>query len=317
MFGKVFASLWQGSMVGKPDVQLVFVYMLANARADGTFNQTREVIAALTGLPVDRVRTAIDVLEGPDPSSRTEGEEGRRILRLDGHRDWGWSIVNYLKYRATRDEEDRKRQGREATARWRARDHGDPSVIGKHHGDPSVSHGEPKQKEKEKEMEKQESKTSARRASASSPGDLLGSSRTGDLGLTIGDSDEGTKSQGRGGVRVEAGDLDVARALPAIPLASGDEWRAGPGEVAEWRTAFPGVLLMAEFARMRVWCLANPKRRKTPRGVRAFVTRWLDEEQNRGQRQNGRPSSPAEAARSAGSRRYLQANAKGADGGRD
>lgn len=53
-------------------------------------------------------------MEQPDPYSRTEGEEGRRIVRLDDHRPWGWRIVNHEKYRRIRSEEER----REYQALW-------------------------------------------------------------------------------------------------------------------------------------------------------------------------------------------------------
>ena len=179
MFAKVFASLWQGSMVGKSDVQLVFIYMLANCDAGGVFDQTPEVVSALTGLPLDRVREAIAILEAPDPRSRTANLDGRRIVLMDDHRDWGWRIVNYVDYRNARDEEVRREQTREATRRWREKstasdkkddmshmltvsigehpvsigEHGEPSVSIGEHRVSTVSHGEPKQKQKQKEKQ--------------------------------------------------------------------------------------------------------------------------------------------------------------------
>ena len=77
MFAKVFASLWQGSMIGRSDLQLVFIYMLANCDAKGVFDQTPEVVSALTGLSLERVEEAIRILESPDPRSRTATDDGR------------------------------------------------------------------------------------------------------------------------------------------------------------------------------------------------------------------------------------------------
>ena len=173
MFAKVFASLWQGSMVGRSDMQLVFIYMLANCDAKGVFDQTPEVVAALTGIPIERVEVAIKQLESPDPRSRTATDDGRRLVLLDDHRDWGWRIVNYAEYRNSRDEEQRREQNREATRRWRDKkddtvdmltvsnvSHGEPPVsIGEHrvsigeHSVSMVSHGEPKQKQKQKQKQ--------------------------------------------------------------------------------------------------------------------------------------------------------------------
>lgn len=119
MYAKIFASLFGGSMRGQSDVILVFVNMLATCDADGTVDKTQRVIADETGLPLERVQTALAVLESPDPDSRTPDLEGRRIVRLEEHRSWGWSIVNYAKYRAMRDDESRREQVREAVRKYR------------------------------------------------------------------------------------------------------------------------------------------------------------------------------------------------------
>lgn len=155
MFAKVFTSLWQGSMVGKPDVQLVFVFLLANANAHGEADYFPAVIASLTGLPMDRVQAALTELESPDPYSRTPDDEGRRLIRLDEHRTWGWRIVNYAKYRKMRDEEGRREQTRRATERWRELHHErtgfrEPLVS---HSEPLVSQGEPPRAQEEVEVE--------------------------------------------------------------------------------------------------------------------------------------------------------------------
>jgi hypothetical protein len=63
--------------------------------------------------------------------------------------------------------------------------------------------------------------------------------------------------------------------MPALPLADGSEFVAGGRDLDEWRLAFPAADVGLELARMRVWLLANPQKRKTPRGVRAFAVRWL------------------------------------------
>ena len=132
MFAKVFGSLWTGSMVGQSDLQLVFVFLLARCDSEGFVDEHPRVIASLTGIPLDRVETALRALEAPDDESRTPDLNGRRIMLRDDHRSWGWSIVNYAKYRAIRDEEVRKEQNREATRgrRERLRESGaDPSVV--------------------------------------------------------------------------------------------------------------------------------------------------------------------------------------------
>jgi hypothetical protein len=43
---------------------------------------------------------------------------------------------------------------------------------------------------------------------------------------------------------------------------------------------------------MRGWCLANPSRRKTRRGVRSFVNNWLSRAQDRGAKHAEPPPNP-------------------------
>lgn len=72
-------------------------------------------------------------------------------------------------------------------------------------------------------------------------------------------------------------DLDA----PAIILNDGSEWRPTVADINEWRKFYTGIDVVRELGRMRQWCISNPSKRKTPRGVRRFVTNWLDSEQNR------------------------------------
>lgn len=132
MYVKLFSSLFDGSIRGKPDLILVFVNMLARAMPDGTDDRHIRAISDETGLSLDRVQKAINELEAPDPESRTEAEDGRRIKRLSETRKWGWLIVNYERYRNTRDEESRRAQYRAAYYRKQGRlaqaSDDDPSV---------------------------------------------------------------------------------------------------------------------------------------------------------------------------------------------
>ena len=68
--------------------------------------------------------------------------------------------------------------------------------------------------------------------------------------------------------------------VPAIPLNDGRDWIPDLKDYEEWVKVYPGVDIPHNFERMRQWCLSNPERRKTARGIRRFVTTWLDKEQN-------------------------------------
>lgn len=60
-----------------------------------------------------------------------------------------------------------------------------------------------------------------------------------------------------------------------IPLADGTEHPVTASEVAEYRSAYPRIDVLAELRKARAWCFANPAQRKTPRGVGKFVNGWL------------------------------------------
>ena len=52
--------------------------------------------------------------------------------------------------------------------------------------------------------------------------------------------------------------------------------------VTEWEPVYPGVDVRQQLRHMREWCVSNPAKRKTARGLRRFITAWLAREQDRG-----------------------------------
>lgn len=114
MFAKVFAQIFDSSIAENYQVRLVFEDFLKLADSDGVVDMTHEAICRRTNVPLEIVKEGIAILEAPDPRSRTPDFDGRRIIRLDQHRDWGWRIVNYTKFREIRDENGR----REYRAKW-------------------------------------------------------------------------------------------------------------------------------------------------------------------------------------------------------
>lgn len=107
-FSKLFGSMWQGSLYGRFEASAVFMVFLSLCDRDGHVDMTPEAIAGTCGWPLDFIRSGIAELEKPDPRSRTPDEDGRRIIRLDDHRDWGWMITNYAKYRDEMRSMDRR-----------------------------------------------------------------------------------------------------------------------------------------------------------------------------------------------------------------
>jgi hypothetical protein len=80
-------------------------------------------------------------------------------------------------------------------------------------------------------------------------------------------------------------------------VCDGSEWPLSQRKLREYRSSFPELDLEAEFRRAAQWLRDNPKRRKTRRGMAAFLGSWLGRSQNRG----GAMSSP-----STGSKTFAQ-----------
>lgn len=68
----------------------------------------------------------------------------------------------------------------------------------------------------------------------------------------------------------------------AMPLHNGQTFGVAQAQVDEWQRTYPAVDVLQQLRHMREWCLSNPTKRKTPRGVRTFITGWLGREQDRG-----------------------------------
>jgi hypothetical protein len=94
--------------------------MITLADENGVIDMTPDAISGRTGIPLDIISKGLELLETPDEYSRTPDQEGRRIERLDDHRPWGWSIVNYMKYLKLVSREDKKRADRERLQNKRA-----------------------------------------------------------------------------------------------------------------------------------------------------------------------------------------------------
>lgn len=53
-------------------------------------------------------------------------------------------------------------------------------------------------------------------------------------------------------------------------------WALSDGQIAEWATAFPGISVLGECRKALAWVQARPQRRKTARGMSAFLVGWLN-----------------------------------------
>lgn len=119
VYGKIFASMYSGTLYGHWEAIVTMQQLIVLADADGIVDMTPQAIAATTSIPLDIISKGLSKLEETDPYSRTPGEDGRRIVLIDEHRPWGWSIVNYQKYKHLKDSDEVRAQTRERVRRFR------------------------------------------------------------------------------------------------------------------------------------------------------------------------------------------------------
>lgn len=119
MFAKIFEQIFDSSIAEDWQTRVVFEDMLILADKNGVVDKTCEAIARRTNVPIEIVKKGIKKLEAPDPQSRNPKHEGRRIARLDEHREWGWLIVNYEEYRKIASEEQRREKTLERVRKYR------------------------------------------------------------------------------------------------------------------------------------------------------------------------------------------------------
>jgi len=92
--------------------------MLAMTDKNGRVWGSIPGLANRAQVSVDDTETALNKFLSPDKYSRTTDHEGRRIEVIDG----GWRLLNHAKYRAIRDEEERKEYKKDWIANKRAAD---------------------------------------------------------------------------------------------------------------------------------------------------------------------------------------------------
>ncbi len=81
----------------------------------------------------------------------------------------------------------------------------------------------------------------------------------------------------------------VSPPVISLPLNDGSFYPISQEQCHEWAGLYPAVDVIQQLRGMVGWLNANPSRRKTKRGINAFVNRWLSKEQDRG----GSKTSPA------------------------
>ena len=74
-----------------------------------------------------------------------------------------------------------------------------------------------------------------------------------------------------------------------IPSCTDEQFTVTEEKRTEYQATYPGVEVDLELKAVRQWCIDNPTRRKTLKGIPRFLNAWLSKAQN-----SGRRSKPTE-----------------------
>jgi len=83
---------------------------------------------------------------------------------------------------------------------------------------------------------------------------------------------------------VAEGGVDTFRVdeyVVSIPLIGNRVHHVSQALVEEYQRAYPAIDVLQNLNEMRMWSIANPTLRKTPRGVSRFINAWLARAQDR------------------------------------
>lgn len=255
-------------MRGDSDTILTFINLLCHANQDGIVDRHWQAICDETGLSEERIKAALEKLESPDPESRSRENEGRRIVRLDDARSWGWHIVNFKKYRELRSAEDRREYLREYMRERRKKEKEDDDDV----NNPLTLVNTCKQSvntcKQCKPIAETETETETETEEDKMSGDLPeASSRL--KGGALKKVNENLKNKD-----------NAAISIPLIP--SQGEYYVTQEKIDEWQKLFPGVHILGTLREIKAWNTANPARRKTLSGVERHIVSWLIRVQNSG-----------------------------------
>ena len=244
-YGKIFTSIYDGTLYGHWEAIVTFQQMIVLADAGGIVDMTVRALSARTSIPIEVLDRGIAVLEAPDPESRTPAEDGRRIVRLDQDRPWGWSIVNHARWRSIAGAGELRESARDRMNRLRD----SRSLEGLGQSSVRIGSGE------------------------SEP---FGSVRIGNVGSVM--QKAVSSKQEAVSSTEETKTVAIRYVLPNI---GGGSCRITDETIEQYRRLYPGVDVDRAFRTMTAWLDANPDRRKTVRGMPRFINAWLARDSER------------------------------------
>jgi len=273
VYSKVFAQIFESSIAEDHVVRHVFMDLLVLANKHGEVDMTMASIARRTNVPLEVVARAIAHLTSPDPFSRTALEEGRRLVLIDDHRDWGWRIVNFPHYNAMRNEDARREYFREYKRNYRNKKNNNiEENVQDKTGQSTPVHTSSTNSTPTDTDTYTSSDTTTPTPTATQKTEKQQSSETGKITCT-----KPTQSV------FSVLEPDESGRLPAgcLPLNDGRGWRPKPELIDEWQALYPAIDVRQCLRDMRGWLDAARERRKTLKGIQRFVNSWLSRQHDK------------------------------------
>jgi len=75
VYGKIFSSIYDGTLVEDWRALITFQQFIILSDADGVVDMTPGALSRRTGIPIEHIKVGIEILEKEDKYSRTEGQK--------------------------------------------------------------------------------------------------------------------------------------------------------------------------------------------------------------------------------------------------
>lgn len=95
-------------------------------------------------------------------------------------------------------------------------------------------------------------------------------------------------------VRSEPDKSASSPSVISLPLNDKTMYEVTREDYDKWVSLYPAVDVMQELRNMYGWLDSNPAKRKTRRGIKSFITRWLGREQDKGGSRTSKAAEPEE-----------------------
>lgn len=154
-YTKLFSSIVNSTIWREPDhVRLVWITMLALADKFGVVETSIPGLADASRVTLQECEQALERLQSPDPYSRSQEHEGRRIAVTEG----GFILLNYTRYRGKLKEEKIREQTRERVRKYREKKKTEGNVTVTRNADVTSCNSGNAQSESESESESKKKK---------------------------------------------------------------------------------------------------------------------------------------------------------------